>query len=29
LFLAEEVPAMFFLGLAFVTLGLWLTQKRN
>ncbi|MGE5252506.1 MAG: DMT family transporter [Planctomycetaceae bacterium] len=29
LFLAEEVAAMFFLGLAFVTLGLWLTQKRN
>ena len=29
LFLAEEVSAMFFLGLAFVTLGLWLTQKRN
>jgi len=21
--------AMFFLGLAFATLGLWLTQKRN
>jgi drug/metabolite transporter (DMT)-like permease len=29
LLLAEEVSAMFFLGLAFVTLGLWLTQRRN
>ncbi len=29
LFLAELVSAMFFLGLGFVTLGLWLTQKRN
>jgi len=29
LFLAEEISALFLLGLALVTLGLWLTQRRN
>ena len=29
LFLAELVSAMFFLGFGLVTLGLWLTQRRN
>jgi len=28
-FLAEKVSAMLVLGVAFVTLGLWLTQKNN
>ena len=29
LFLAEEISALFLLGLALVTLGLWLTQSRG
>jgi len=28
-FLAEEISALFLLGLALVTLGLWVTQRRN
>ena len=29
LFLAEEISPLFLMGLALVTIGLWLTQSRN